>query len=501
MNLTYDLVVIGGGINGAGIACDAAGRGLKVALFEANDLAGATSSASSKLVHGGLRYLEHYEFRLVREALAEREVLLSKAPHIIWPLRFVLPRLGGGRPRWLLRAGLFLYDHLYRRQTIPGSQAIDLRTHRAGAPLRGEARDGFLYWDCWVDDSRLVVLNARAAADRGATIATRTAVTGARPVDGMWQVEVQDDSADAPRQVRARALVNAGGPWVAQVRASIEPAHCAIEERPKLRLVKGSHIVVPRIAGAEDAYLLQNPDGRVIFVLPFEERFSLIGTTDVAYDGDPAAAQIDAEEIDYLLAAVARAFRQPPSKDAIVWSYAGVRPLYDDASSDPSAVTRDYHLAVANGADCPPLLSVYGGKITTYRRLAERALAELATYLPAMAPAWTAHDHLPGGDLGTDFDSFLSTLAARRPRFDPNFLHRLARRHGSLTDEVLGDAKDVQDLGRPVGAGLFEREVAYMKEYEWARRPDDVLWRRTKTGLHLSPQERERAIETLGMLL
>lgn len=501
MSRVHDLVVVGGGINGAGIACDAAGRGLSVLLCEAGDLACATSSASSKLIHGGLRYLEHYEFRLVHEALAEREVLLAKAPHIVWPLRFVLPHTDGGRNRWLLRAGLFLYDHLYRRRAIPASAAADLRRMAAGLPLKSSIRRGFTYWDCWVDDARLVVLNARAAADRGASVLTRTRLTAARAQNGLWRLRLRDESTGADREARARVVINAAGPWVVAVRDLFAPHVCPGEDRPSLRQVKGSHIVVPRIESAEDAYLLQNPDGRVVFVLPFEDEFSLIGTTEVDFDGDPATARIGRGEIDYLLNALRPFFRAAPSPSAVVWSFAGVRPLYDDLSADPSAVTRDYHLALAEGGDCPPLLSVYGGKITTYRRLAERALQMLRPHLPAMTSAWTARAPLPGGGMEAGFDAFLSELRARRPGLDPDFLRRLARRHGTLSDEVLGDARDARDLGRAIGAGLFEREVVYLKSHEWARTAEDVLWRRTKVGLHLPAASREAARGMIEALL
>jgi len=496
--MTYDLVVVGGGINGVGIAADAAGRGLSVLLAEMGDLGSATSSASSKLIHGGLRYLENFEFRLVREALLEREVLLAKAPHIVWPQRFVLPQVEGGRPALMLRAGLFLYDHLARRQRIPGSAALDLNRDPAGLPLRSELTSGFAYWDCRVDDARLVVLNARAAADKGAVISPRTRVERALAENEQWRVTLVDSG--GTREIGARALVNAAGPWVQTVTDAVDAGGRSAREA--LRLVKGSHIVVPRIKGAEDAYLCQSADGRVVFAIPYEERFTLIGTTDIPYSGDPAAVTISREEEDYLLALVRRFFSAAPAREDIVWSFAGVRPLYDeDAAADASTATRDYRfeLSTPGGA---PLLTVLGGKLTTYRRLAEAALEKLAPRLPPMRLAWTAGAVLPGGDLGEEgLPGFLSRLRCERPGFAPAFLERLARRYGSLTGEVLGDARNEADLGEPLGAGLSEREVRYLAEREWAREPEDVLWRRTKCGLHMTMPERDAASAKISRLL
>lgn len=491
---TYDLAIIGGGINGCGIAVDAAGRGLRVLLAEAGDLAQGTSSASSKLIHGGLRYLEHYEFRLVREALAEREVLLAKAPHIIRPLRFVLPHVPGLRPRWMIRAGLFLYDHLYRRRLIPSSRNVDLSTDPAGRPLAADLKTGFAYWDCWVDDSRLVVLNARMAADKGAEILTRHRAIDARVDDGDWRLRLQTDI--GLREVRARVLVNAAGPWAGVVGQTISTPGNA--HRPHLRLVKGSHIIVPRIDGASDAYLLQNADGRVVFALPYADRFTLIGTTDIPFSGDPSDVAIDPAEGDYLLALAGRFFKAPLRRADIVARFSGVRPLYDDMSANPSAVTRDYKLELASGPSMPPLLTVLGGKITTYRRLAEEALERLGPHLPAMGKPWTAREALPGGDIpNLDFDGFLTSLDARYPAFPPAFLRQLARRHGTSITRILDTAHVPADLGRDFGGGLTEREVIYLRDHEWARRPDDILWRRTKTGLLLSP---EALVETRAAL-
>lgn len=477
---TFDIVVVGGGINGVGIANDAAGRGLCVLLAEMGDLASATSSASSKLIHGGLRYLETYEFRLVREALGERDVLLRKAPHIVWPLRFVLPHRPGVRPRWMIRAGLFLYDHLHRRERMPGSRSLDLRRDPAGRPLVDDLSRGFSYSDCWVDDSRLVILNAIQARERGAEILTRARVTASIPDGDGWRVHIR--AGNGERIVRAKAIVNAAGPWADRVdglaTADTAPA--------TLRLVKGSHLVVPRLFDTgDDAYLMQHPDGRVVFLLPFEERFTIIGTTDIPYDGDPAAVAMQPDEEAYLLALAAAVLKSPPTARDIVWRYAGVRPLYDDRAASASTVTRDYHLERSDYKGATRL-SVYGGKITTYRRLAEDALERLRPVLPHMGSAWTATAALPGGDIAADtFEAFLDDIARRRPGFDRVHLTRLARRHGSMMERLLGDAKSLPDLGSHYGHGLTEREVRWMNENEWARTPDDILWRRSKIGLHL----------------
>jgi glycerol-3-phosphate dehydrogenase len=496
--MIYDLVVAGGGINGAGIAADAAGRGLTVLLVEKADLGGATSSASSKLIHGGLRYLEHFEFRLVREALQEREVLLANAGHIIWPQRFVLPQVPGGRTALMLRAGLYLYDNLGSRQRMPASQSLDLRRDQSGYALRRELTHGFAYWDCRVDDARLVVLNARAAAQRGAAIETRTRLVSARQEDGDWCIAVE--RAGVRRDVRARALINAAGPWVRGVGGDVGTAIPAAQ----LRLVKGSHIVVPRITGANDAYLCQSADGRVVFAIPYEERFTLIGTTEIAYTGDPAAAAISGDEEEYLLALTRQFFASPPTREDIVWSYAGVRPLYEDATdagADASSVSRDYRFELSEEGGAP-LLTVLGGKLTTYRRLAEAALAKLEPYFPGMGRPWTASSPLPGGDLGKGgLAGFIKDLCRRHRGFDAAFLGRLARRYGTLADDVLGEAESAGDLGAALGGGLTAREVVYQRDHEWARAPDDVLWRRTKCGLHMSAEQRAVATESIVRLL
>ena len=475
----YDLLVIGGGVNGAGIARDAAGRGLRVALVERGDLAGATSSASSKLIHGGLRYLEQYEFRLVREALAEREVLLRIAPHIVWPMRFILPHRPEMRPRWMIRAGLFLYDHLARRVSLPGAAALDPRRDPLGAPLQPRIAAAFAYSDAWVEDARLVVLNARDAAARGAAVLVRTAFLGATRDGAGWACRLAGPDG-VERQVRARAIANAAGPWVMQAQGAAE----AGAVRDRVRLIRGSHIILPALYRGDQAFILQNDDGRVVFVIPYEGRFSLVGTTDVPHAGDPAAARCSPEEAEYLCAAVARQFRVAPRPEDIVWTYSGVRPLHDDGADNPSAVTRDYVLTLdtAGGA---PLLAVFGGKITTYRRLAEEAVGKLCAALGHGGAAWTAGPALPGGAM-TDLPAFEAAAAREYPFLPAPVLRRLVRAYGSELGEVLGGARSLAALGEDLGAGLTERELAWMTEREWARTAEDVLWRRSKLGLHMA---------------
>lgn len=484
----FDLAIVGGGINGAGIARDAAGRGLKVLLVEADDLARATSSASSKLIHGGLRYLEHYEFRLVREALAEREVLLAMAPHIIWPLRFALPHEPHLRPAWMIRAGLFLYDHLGGRRTLPGSRGVNLRKSAFGAGLRPELAKGFVYSDCWVDDARLVVLNAMDAQRLGADVRTRTECVSARRSGPLWELRLRRRRDGAESVAAARILVNAAGPWADRVAGGVMGGN----RMPPLRHIKGSHIVVPRVHDGDHALILQNEDRRVVFVIPYEGRFSLIGTTDVTFAGDPGGVAASADEIAYLCAAASRYLARALTPADVVWTYAGVRPLYDDGTANPSAVTRDYVLKLEAEGGEAPALHVFGGKITTYRRLAEHAMEKLGTVLPDLKPAWTAGSSLPGGAIdGGDFDGFCAALARRHPGLDAAWLRRLARRHGAMVSDVLGDAKTPGDLGRHFGAGLYAREIDRLRRAEWAEMADDVLWRRTKEGLHLTPAERE----------
>ena len=482
--MSYDLLVVGGGINGAGIARDAAGRGLSVLLVERGDLASSTSSASSKLVHGGLRYLEQFEFRLVAESLAEREIMLRIAGHLTWPLRFVFPHVPELRPRWMIRTGLFLYDHLARRSLLPGSQAVRLDRAPYASGLRPELKHGFLYSDCRVDDARLVVLNARDAAERGARILVRTACQSARRAGGAWNAELSNGET-----VQARAVVNAAGPWVKEVlNRDLGEA-----TRDSVRLVKGSHIVLPRLYEGEHAFILQNDDRRVVFLIPYEERYTLVGTTDVDYDGDPASPPASDAEVDYLCRAAGRYLARAPLPAEVQWRYAGVRPLYDDGSDDPSSITRDYTLRVDDERGAAPVLSVFGGKITTYRRLAEHVMEKLARYFPAMKPAWTSQAPLPGSAF-TDREAAKREALAAYPRLAPGIVQGVFRRHGMLTPQVLGDGQ----VGEHYGAGLTEREVRYLMEREWALTAEDVLWRRTKCGLHMSAAERRRVAEVVG---
>jgi glycerol-3-phosphate dehydrogenase len=488
-----DLFVIGGGINGAGIACDAVGRGLTVGLCEQQDFAGATSSSSSKLIHGGLRYLEHYEFRLVREALQEREILLAKLPHISWPLDFVLPHEPHLRPRWMLRIGLFLYDHLGGRMTLPKSKGVKLQGTRWGSGLKPQFVNGFVYSDGWVDDARLVIGNLKSAHNRGARIYSRwRCVAAARDGEGAgrhWTVELEEVGSGARETVRARGLVNAAGPWVKAMLDGV--AHEPTTKR--VRLIKGSHIVVPRLHEGEHAYILQNRDNRIVFVLPYEEQWSLIGTTDVAFEGDPTHVSISEDETKYLCAIANDYLAKPVSPADVVWSYSGVRPLFDDGDDDPSAVTRDYKLDVADDGGKAPLLSVFGGKITTYRRLAEHALEDLNKYFPRMAGPWTANEPLPDGEIPHgDFDTFFDQGLCRVfPNMPRDLLRALARRHGTGVEAMLGDARTPADLGRHFGGRLYEREVEHLMREEWAREADDVLWRRTKEGLRLDAGQKQ----------
>ncbi|WP_043309337.1 glycerol-3-phosphate dehydrogenase [Pseudomonas sp. ML96] len=480
----YDLAVVGGGINGAGIAADAAGRGLSVFLCERDDLAQHTSSASSKLIHGGLRYLEHYEFRLVREALAEREVLLAKAPHIVKPLRFVLPHRPHLRPAWMIRAGMFLYDHLGKREKLPASRGLRFG---AGSPLKAEMTRGFEYSDCWVDDARLVVLNAMAARERRAHVHTRTRCVSARRSKGLWHLHLE--RADGSLfSIRARALVNAAGPWVARFLQD------DLKQKPTygIRLIQGSHIVVPRLHDGEHAYILQNEDQRIVFVIPWLERFSLIGTTDREYQGDPAKVQISEEETDYLLKVVNAHFKQQLSRSDILHTYSGVRPLCDDESDQPSAVTRDYTLALAGAPGEAPLLSVFGGKLTTYRKLAEAAMELLAPTFSHLCPAWTAKAPLPGGESMDSREALADKLIARFGWLDRELALRWAGTYGSRTWRLLDGVQRQSELGEHLGAGLYTREVDYLRREEWAVEVEDILWRRTKLGLFMTPGQQAR---------
>jgi glycerol-3-phosphate dehydrogenase len=491
VNTLYDLAVIGGGVNGAGIARDAAGRGAKVLLLESGDLAGGTSSASTKLIHGGLRYLEHREFALVREALAEREALWRIAPHIIHPLRFVLPHVEGLRPAWMLRLGLFLYDHIGGRRRLPATRTVNLATHPAGKPLRTGFGRGFEYSDGWVDDARLVVLNAMDARERGAEVLPGVPLLAARREDHGLGWDLQTPIG----HFHARALVNAGGPAVLDVLrlTGEEPEHA-------MRLVRGSHIVVPALFDHAYAYFFQLADGRIFFALPFERDFTLIGTTDADHTGSLEDVRASAEEIEYLCDGVNRYFARAISPADVVWSYAGVRPLVDDRSGKPEAATRGYRLELSDRAEGAPLLSVYGGKITTYRHLAEEAVDRLARRMPGFGgKRWTRKAPLPGGDFPADgLPALKASLAAAHPFLAERDVDRIARAYGTRAERWLGDAKAWDDLGRHFGAGLSEAEVNYLRHEEWASEAEDILWRRTKLGLRLTAAEQDALAQYLA---
>ncbi len=484
--MTYDFFIIGGGINGSAIARDAAGRGASVFLAEQGDLASGTSSASTKLIHGGLRYLEHYEFRLVREALIEREVLLKSAPHIIWPLRFVLPHHKGLRPRWMIRLGLFMYDHLGGRKILPATRSLDLTSDAAGQPLKPEFTHGYEYSDCWVEDSRFVVLNCRDAADRGAEIRVQTKCVSARRDDGVWELTIADQ-AGATETIRAKALINAAGPWVSQVLGQV----AGHNEPAKIRMVKGSHIVVDKLFDHDRCYIFQNGDGRICFAIPYETDFTLIGTTDEDYKGEPDKPAISEVETDYLLASISEYMRQPVTRAQLRWAYSGIRPLYDDGASKAQEATRDYVLKLDTAEGAAPLLSVFGGKITTSRKLAEAVLEKFAASFPALGKPWTSSAHLPGGNFGHDEVALrVGELQKKYSFLRPAHVLRMFRAYGTLTETVLGNARFATDLGRSFGS-LTEREIDYLKQHEWARSADDILWRRSKLGLHLSASERQ----------
>ena len=503
-----DLLVIGGGINGCGIARDAAGRGLSVLLVEQDDLASATSQWSSKLIHGGLRYLERYEFRLVSESLAEREVLLRAAPHLIQPLEFVIPHEPHQRPRWMIRAGLYLYDFLGGQKTVPASRSVDLQGSHKGAGLRAAYTKGFSYFDARADDARLTILNARGAADRGASIAPFTRFISAAVQHGGWHVTLQDVVTQRQTVQRARAIVNASGPWVMRVRGGIKGL---APSRERVKHVKGSHIVVPRVHGQEHAYLLQNRDGRIVFVLPFHGRFTLIGTTDIPVEAWEAPVISDGET-QYLCKIASEYLAQPITPHDVLWSYSGVRPLYDDGQANASAITRDYVLKLDTAAGAP-LLNVFGGKLTTYRKLAEHVLDKLAPHFPALRTAggapWTHAAPLPGGDMAGGLAGLDATLGTTYPWLPPDHLHGIAKRHGSVALDWLDGAKNLHDLGEHFGAGLYAAEVNHMIATEWAgcaprvtpqqrmAAAAGILMRRSKCGLFMNPQQTERFIDTL----
>jgi glycerol-3-phosphate dehydrogenase len=482
--VTYDLLVVGGGINGAGIARDAAGRGLSTILVERGDLAGATSSASSKLIHGGLRYLEQYEFKLVHEALAEREILLRIAGHLVWPARFVMPHVPELRPRWMIRVGLFLYDHLARRSLLEGSSAIRLDVPPFASGLKPELKHGFIYSDCRVDDARLVLTNALDARQRGARVLTAIECRSAERRDKAWRVRLSSGE-----EIQAKAIVNAAGPWVKKVLNE----RLSQPSRDLVRLVRGSHIMVPKLYDGDHAFILQNDDRRVVFMIPYGDLHTLVGTTDVP-QVDTESAQPTYDEVDYLCRAVNRYLAKPVRPGDVVWRFAGVRPLYDDGANDPSAITRDYTLRVDDDGGAAPVLSVFGGKITTYRHLAEQVMEHLKPYFPGLKAPWTDRAPLPGSDFGERSrvaarDKFF----ARHPQVPQSTLRGIFRRHGTRADEVIGDGR----LGEDLGAGLTERELRHFMDREWARTAEDVLWRRTKCGLLMSEGQRQRVAQAM----
>jgi glycerol-3-phosphate dehydrogenase len=484
--MIYDLFIIGGGVNGCGIARDASGRGLKVFLSEQGDLASGTSSASTKLIHGGLRYLEHYEFRLVREALIEREVLLNAAPHIIWPLRFVLPHHKGLRPWPVLRLGLFLYDHLGGRKVLPGTRNVNLRTDVTGKPLKDAFSRGYEYSDCWVEDARLVVLNARDAEAKGAVIRTRTKCTSARRIDGIWELTVSREDG-SEEKVRAKALINSAGPWVSQVLGAVVGRN----DPDKIRMVKGSHLVVDKLYDHDRCYIFQNADGRICFAIPYEHNYTLIGTTDEDHKGDPGKPEISDAETDYMLRAVSEYFRKPVTRESVRWAYSGIRPLYDDGASKAQEATRDYVLKLDHPEGGAPLLSVFGGKITTFRKLAESAMEKIEPFFPGMGRPWTQSAPLPGGDFPfAEVGARMAELVRQFPFLGQEQARRLFRAYGTDAWKMLDGARSAADLGRRFGP-LSEREVEWLRQKEWARSADDILWRRSKLGLHMTMEEQD----------
>lgn len=488
----YDLAIVGGGINGCGIARDAAGRGLSVILIEQDDLGAATSSASTKLIHGGLRYLEHYEFGLVRESLREREILLNNAPHLVRPMRFVMPVVNGMRPEWMLRLGVRLYDFISGRTQLPKGRAFDLADDPAGAPLKPNFKRAIEYSDCVTDDSRLVIANAIGAREKGAAIRTRTRCVAARREEGLWQLVLQ--SGGKRETCAARALVNAAGPWTGRFleNAVRKPS------RHKIRLVKGSHMVVPRLHAHDRAYLMQNDDKRVVFAVPYSGNYTLIGTTDVEYKGDPAGISANADEILYLCKVTSAFFRTQVTPAQVKWTFAGVRPLVDDGKGSASEVTRDYELEIDGSYGEPPLVSIFGGKLTTYRSLADQVVRKLRHWF-ALGPEWTAIEPLPGGELGPGgIDSLIAELKQRRPFLRETHIQRLARAYGTRVWNMLGDAKRMEDLGKSIVGDLHAAELDYLRREEWAMTPDDVLWRRTKLGLAASPAEADALRAAMG---
>ena len=493
--MDYDLCVIGGGINGAGIARDAAGRGLSVLLVEAQDFASATSSASTKLIHGGLRYLEHYEFRLVRESLNEREILLNAAPHIIRPLKFILPHHQDLRPYWMIKCGLFLYDWLGRRKKLAKSESLDFATNEISDPLKNDYKKGFSYEDCWVDDARLVILNVMDAYEHGAHVMSRTACLKLEPlpVRSGWKIHLKNILNEDEFHITAKTVINAGGPWVRKI---LEASDLTTNKStPNVRLVKGSHLIFPKLYDGDQAYILQQPDGRIIFTIPYEKKYTCVGTTDVPFHDDPTYIQIDDNEIEYLCDAVNRSFKKKIGRDDILWSYSGVRSLIDDGNKNISKVTRDYKLYMdeSHGA---PLLSVFGGKLTTYRKLAEQTVDKLSEfYFGKKCVPWTKKEPLPGGDIkDQNFDRFFETQKEKYSFLEENLLWRYCRSYGTRMDKFLDRAQTIERLGKYFGDGIYEAEILYLLKYEFALTLEDILWRRSKLGLHIS-QETMRNLE------
>lgn len=486
MDKIYDVFIIGGGINGCAIARDAVGRGYSVALAEMNDLASGTSSWSSKLIHGGLRYLEYYEFRLVREALGEREVLLKSAPHIIWPLRFVLPHHSGLRPAWLLRLGLFLYDTIGKRKLLPGTSVLNLTKDVTGKPLKKIFSKGFEYSDCWVNDARLVVLNAKDAQDRGALIQTRTKVVAAHREEKLWHVTTENTRTGERQEFKTRSIVNAAGPWVDHVLGGAFGANNA----KNVRLVQGSHIVVPKLHDHDRAYIFQNADNRIIFAIPYEFNYTLIGTTDQDYEGDPADVKITPQETTYLCDAASEYFEKPIKPEDIVWSYSGVRPLFDDGATEAQEATREYVLRVDGVDDEAPVINVFGGKLTTSRRLAESMMEKIEDALGTKSPAWTADGVLPGGDFPVNGYRDLVAETHKKYRFlDVGLIMRLVRLYGTKVKTLLDGVENEHDMGQGFGEGLTAKEVEYLIAHEWAVTAEDIVWRRTKLGIRFDQQQ------------
>ena len=478
----FDLFVVGGGINGTGIAADAAGRGLDVALCEMGDLAQATSSSSSKLIHGGLRYLEHYEFRLVKEALTEREVLLKIAPHLVTPMRFQMPHRPHLRPAWLIRIGLFLYDNLGKRETLLGSHGVK---YAKDSPLKEDITKGFEYSDCWVDDARLVVTNALSAQQNGASVYARTRCTAAKRVKGQWEITLENQITQETQTITAKALVNAAGPWVSSfIESKLE------KKAPYgIRMIKGSHIVVPKIHSQSNAFIMQNTDKRIVFAIPYREDYTLLGTTDVEYKGNPNDVSISEEETNYILGVANDHFKKNLSTSDVVWHYSGVRPLLEDESDDPSAVTRDYTLHLEDDNNEAPLLSIFGGKITTYRKLALSAMNKLSPYFKELGEEWTHSKTLPGGDLKMTLDAFTASLQSDYPFIGQAFAKRLANSYGDRSEIILKGKNSLEELGTHFGADLYEAEVRYLLEQEWAYTAEDILWRRSKLGLEFTSEQ------------